>query len=108
MPQVLAVHLQRDHEARTFNFEKAPLPLRQRRSVPTTDNLTPPNPRAPGGKPLVSCGLQDRARSPARGRGQQKGPRHVNRPTTPSADPEADTNYLAGLHIAGIFRWSAR
>lgn len=27
MPQVLAVHLQRDHEKRTFSFEKAPLPL---------------------------------------------------------------------------------
>ncbi len=27
MPQVLAVHLQRDHENRTFSFEKAPLPL---------------------------------------------------------------------------------
>ncbi|MGV9547273.1 hypothetical protein [Streptomyces ardesiacus] len=27
MPQVLAVHLQRDHEKRTFSFEQAPLPL---------------------------------------------------------------------------------
>ncbi|MFF6999893.1 hypothetical protein ACFY93_33870 [Streptomyces sp. NPDC008313] len=27
LPQVLAVHLQRDHEKRTFSFEKAPLPL---------------------------------------------------------------------------------
>jgi hypothetical protein len=27
MPQVLAVHLQRDHEKRAFSFEKAPLPL---------------------------------------------------------------------------------
>ncbi|CAL9415065.1 hypothetical protein SUDANB174_05625 [Streptomyces sp. enrichment culture] len=27
MPQVLAVHLQREHEKRTFSFEHAPLPL---------------------------------------------------------------------------------
>lgn len=27
MPQVLAVHLQRDYEKRTFSFEQAPLPL---------------------------------------------------------------------------------